>query len=427
MNDTIKHLSDTKVELTITVEAGELSDAKKVALTKLAKDMKIPGFRKGKVPTSAVEKNIDPHKLEDEIINNALSKAVADTFLAKEIQVLERPAVEVKKYVPGESLEFTATAEVLPKVKLGNYKKLKAKLETSPVEAKDVDEIIERMRTGFAAKEDVKRATKDGDETVIDFIGKKDGVAFEGGTGKDYNLVLGSNSFIPGFEAGVVGHKVNDEFDIELEFPKDYHAADLKGAKVTFTVTLKEIKQVKLPEVNDEFAAKAGPFTSVKELKDDIKRELKSQKEREAKEKLKDELVSQLIEISEIPIPEVLITDQSSSIEQDFERNLTYQGLSIDQYLENKGFKDKADWQEREVKPSAIKRVKAGLVLAELSKAENIEASTQELEEHIEMYKKQYANNKDALAQFETPEVRRDVASRLITEKTVDRLVELSN
>lgn len=426
MKTTIKHLSDTKIELTITIGEKELADAHQVALTKLARDVKVPGFRKGKVPVAVAAKNVDPALLQEKTLDNALSMAVAASFLEEKIQALDRPSVEIKKFVPGETLEFTAEAEILPKVTLGNYKKLKDETEKISVVAKDVDEVIERMRQAFAEKKEVERAAKDGDETVIDFIGKKDGVAFDGGTGNDYALTLGSNSFIPGFEEGIVGKKPGETFDLDLEFPKDYHAADLKGAKVTFTTTLKSIKEVVLPEVDDNFAAKSGPFKSVAELKADIKRELTAQKEREAVEKLKDSLVNQLIEVSKVPTPEILIADQAKYIEQDFERNLMYQGLSIDQYLETQGFKDKEDWLEKEVKQTAIKRVKAGLVLAELSKAEKIEATNDELDAHVDMYKKQYANNPEALKQFEDPEVRRDIANRLLTEKTVDRLIELN-
>lgn len=426
MKTTIKHLSDTKVELTIVLGADELADAEQVALTKLARDIKVPGFRKGKVPVAVAQKNVDPAKLQEQALDDAISKAVATAFTEEKIQALDRPAVEVKKFVPSETVEFTAEAEILPKITLGDYKKLKATVEKPTVAASDVNEVIERMRQGFAVKTDVTRAAKDGDETIIDFVGKRDDVAFDGGTATDYALTLGSNSFIPGFEEGIVGHKPGDTFDLELTFPDTYHVADLKGQKVTFTTTLKAIKDQTLPTVDDEFAAKAGPFSSVAELKADIKRELIAQKERENRDKLKDDLVGQLIEKSKVPTPEILLSDQAASIEQDFERNLMYQGLSLDDYLITQKFKDKEEWIEKEVKPSAVKRVKAGLVLAELSKVEKIDATTDELAAHVELYKQQYANNPQALKQFEQPEVQRDIANRLLTEKTIERLVELN-
>jgi trigger factor len=426
MKTTIKHLSDTKVELTITLAPADLAAAEQVALTKLAKDVKVAGFRKGKVPLNVVAKSVDPRALQEQTLDDAISKSVAESFVENNIQVLDRPSVEVKKFVPGESLEFTAEAEILPKITLGDYKKLKLVNDKISVSAGDVNEIIERMREGFAEKKDVTRAAKDGDDTIIDFVGKKDGIAFDGGTGTDYALKLGSHSFIPGFEEGIVGHKPGDTFDLDLAFPDEYHVAELKGQKVVFTTTLKSIQESALPVVDDVFAAKAGPFTDVDELKADIKRELTDQKVREAKEKQKDDLVNQLIEISTIPTPQILIDDQSKSIEQDFERNLMYQGLSIEQYLETQKFKDKDEWIKKEVTPAAIKRVKAGLLLAELSKVEKIDASSDELATHINLYRTQYANNPEALKQFEEPEVQRDIANRLLTEKTVDRLLELN-
>ncbi len=426
MKTVVKNISETKVELTITLGKKELEAAEQVALTKLAKNVKVPGFRKGKVPASVAVKHVDPNTLAQQTLDDALSKAVAEAYLAEDLQALDRPQVEVKKFVPGQELEFTAETEVLPKVTLGDYNKLKAKQAKATVAAKDINEIIERMRQGFSEKKDVQRAAKDGDEVVIDFVGKKDGVAFDGGTAKDYNLTLGSNSFIPGFESGIVGKKPGETFDLELEFPKEYHAADLKGAKVTFTTTLTAVKEVALPEVDDKFAAKAGPFKTVAELKADIKRELTDQKEREAKEKLKDELVKELIDVSKVPVPEVLLKDQAASIERDMQQNLMYQGLTVEQYLEDKGFKNKEEWLDTEVKDAAEKRVQAGLALAQLSKELKITASEKELDEHVELYKKRYANNPSMVAQFDLPEARRDIANRLLTEKTVDKLLELN-
>lgn len=427
MKTTVKNLSDTKVELTITLGKDELKAAEQVALSKLAKNTKVPGFRKGKVPASVAAKHVDPEMLNQQTLEDALSKGVADAYTNEKIQALERPAVEIKKYVPGQELEFSAEAEILPTITLGDYKKLTVKQAKATVLAKDIDEIIERMRGGFAEKKDVTRAAKMGDEATINFIGKKDDVAFDGGTGNDYPLILGSNSFIPGFEEGIVGKKIGETFDIDLAFPKDYHVADLKGAKVTFTTTLTKLQEVVLPEVDDKFAATAGPFKTVADLKTDIKRELTAQKDREAGEKIKDELVSQLVDVSTVPVPEVLLKDQAESIERDMVQNLMYQNITLEQYLDNKGFESKEKWLETEVRDAAKRRVQAGLVLAELSKVEKIDATNQELDDHIELYKKQYANNPQMVAQFEQPESRRDMANRLLTEKTVERLVELNS
>lgn len=426
MKTTVKPLSETKVELTISLDAAELASAEEVAIVKLSKEVKVPGFRKGKVPASVAAKHVDPQALQEQLLDDAISKAVADAFLSEKIQALDRPMVDIKKYVPNDLLEFTAEVDVLPEVKLGDYKKLGKKAEKVSVSADEVNDVIERMRQGFAEKKEVTRAAKDGDETVIDFVGKKEGVAFDGGAGTDYTLKLGSNQFIPGFEEGIVGHKAGETFDLDLEFPKDYHATDLAGQKVVFTTTLKKVTELDLPKVDDKLAEKAGPFKTLAELKDDIKREITTQKEREANDKLKDELINELIEKSTVPAPEILVADQMRSIEQDFAQNLMYRGLDLATYLEANKFKDEDEWREKEVRPAALRRTQAGLVLAELSKAENISATDKEIDDHVEVHKQQYANSPEALKQFESPEVRRDIANHYITEKTIERLVELN-
>lgn len=426
MKTTVKKLSDTKVELTISLGSEELSAAEQVALTKMAADVKVPGFRKGKVPVSVAAKHVNPAALQEQTLDNALSKAVAEAFMAEKIQALDRPAVDVKKFVPGQELEFTAEVEIIPPVKLGNYKKLKAKRQAVKVEDKEVEEIITRMRENFTEKTEVKRAAKEGDEAVIDFTGKKDDVPFDGGAAKGFALKLGSGQFIPGFEEGVVGHKAGETFDLKLTFPKDYHAKELAGADVVFTVTLHKVNELSLPEVNDEFAAKCGPFTSVDELKVDIKREIIAQKEREADEKLKDDLVGELAEASKVALPELLIDDQIRSIEQDLMQNLMYRGLTLDSYLQTQKFTDKDDWRAKEARPAAEKRVKAGLVLAELSKELGVEVSHEELSTQIEAMKQQYGKDPKIAERFNDPNVHRDIANRMITDKTVEKLIELN-
>lgn len=426
METTLKQLSETKVILTITVGSLELGEAGQVALTKLSKTTKVPGFRAGKVPASIAAKHVDQKALQEQTLDDAISRAVAEAFVREKLQPLDRPSVEVKKFVPGEILEFTAEVEVLPKVELSDYKKLSAKQAKVTVSAKEINETVERMRAAQATKTEVTRAAVDGDETVIDFIGKKEGVAFDGGTATDYTLKLGGGQFIPGFEEGIVGHSIDETFDIELNFPADYHSADLAGTSVTFTVTLKKILEATLPKIDDVFAAAAGPFKTVDELKADIKQELTVQKEKETGEKFKDDLITELVEKSKVPVPEVLIADQMRSIERDFEQNLMYQGLTIDSYLSTHDFKDVDAWRDAEVRPTAMKRVQAGLVLAELTNTEQVTATDAEVDEHVLVHKQQYQNNPDALKQFETEEVRRDIANHYITEKAIQRLVELN-
>ena len=426
MKTSVKYLSDTKVAVNVALGVSELKDAELAALNELGKDIKVPGFRKGKVPVSVVSKNVNPNVLAQKTLESALSKAVADAFISKKLQALDRPEVEVKKFVPGSELEFTAESEVMPKIKIGDYKNLKSTAKKVSVTKKDISEITDRLKKGFASKKTVQRPAKLTDEVNIDFEGKKDGIAFDGGKGEKYDLVLGSNSFIPGFEDGIIGKKTGETFDLKLTFPEDYHADNLKGAEVVFTTTINEIKEVVEPELNNELAAKAGPFKTVEELEDDIKREITKQKETEAIEKLKDDLVAELVEKSTVPVPDVLLKDQMKLIEQDTNRNLMYSGMSIDDYIKSLKYKDKNDWLENEVRPIAEKRVKAGLLLAELSKVEKIEATENELLEKINQLGKQYPSE-DMRKHLKTPEVQRDVANRILTEKTVDRLVSLNS
>jgi trigger factor len=350
--------------------------------------------------------------------------ALNDVAFAEELRVLDRPNVDLKDFQPYDSLEFEATIEIVPDIKLGDYKKLKVKREKTQVSNAEVDEVIERMRSQMSEKKSVKREASSGDEVNIDFVGKQDGEPFDGGTASGYDLVLGSNSFIPGFEQAIIGHKKGDTFEVPLTFPKDYHADHLKGAKVVFDVTLNDVKEVTLPEVDDAFAAKVGPFKTVEGMREDVRAQLQEQKDKTSDDTYKDALIEQLVAVSNVPMPQVLIDDQMKRIEQDAMQNLMYQGISPDQYLKQQGYTDHDEWHEKEFKVAAERRVQAGLALAELSKVEKIEVTQEELNQQHAQMLEQYPTMKD---QLDSPEARRDLANRVITEKTVDRLVELND
>ena len=426
MKTQVENISDVKVRLTISLGKEELEAAEQVALTKLAKDVKISGFRKGKAPLDVVAKNVDPVALGQETMENAISKAVAEAFLSEKIQALNRPEVDITKFVPAQELEFTAEAEVLPKIELGDYKKLKAKKDAVKVSKKEISETIDMIRKNFAERKAVEREAKDGDEVLIDFLGKKDGVAFDGGKAEKFPLELGSNSFIPGFESGILGKKAGEEFALDLEFPKDYHAKELAGAKVVFEVKLHEVRETVLPELNEEFLKKLGDFKTAEDFEKQIEADLKERKQLETDEKFKDDLVRELAEISKVPVPEILLEDQKRNIELDMNQNLLYSGLTLDAYLERMG-KTREEWLETDVKEAAESRVKAGLAMAGLSKVEKIEASLEEVDARIEQLKAQYGKNKDALKQLSSDAVRSDLANQILTEKAVDRLVELNS
>ena len=426
MKTKLKNISDVKVELTISLGAEELKAAEQVALTKLAKEVKIEGFRKGKAPLEMVAAQVDPILLNQETLENALSKSVAEAFLKEKVQAINRPEVDVKKFIPGTELEFTATTEIMPKVELGDYKKLGVKKEAVKVSKKEVKETIDRILKNFAEKKKVEREAKNGDEVIIDFLGKKDGVAFDGGKAEKFPLELGSKSFIPGFEEGLIGKKAGDKLSLDLEFPKDYHAKDLAGAKVVFEVKIHEVRENVEPEINEEFLSKLGDFKTKEEFEKQIEEDLKTQKQAEADEKFKDELVKKLAEVSKVPVPEILLEDQKRSIEMDMQQNLMYSGLSLEDYLERMG-KTREEWLEKDVKEAAEMRVKSGLALAELSKVEKVKSDTKELNTRIAQLKEQYGNSKEVQKQLSSDDVRRNLANQILTEKTIDLLVEFNS
>lgn len=423
MKHTLKKISDTQVQVLVSASAEDLKEAKATALKYLAREMKVAGFRKGKVPANVAEKHADPNVLANDTAEYAVNATLNEVITVEDLRVLDQPKIELKKYVPFDEMEYEAVIDVLPEIKLGNYRALKVKRTAEKVEKKDIDEVLERLRTNSSEKKPVERAAKNGDEVVIDFLGKKDGEPFDGGKAEDYPLTLGSNSFIPGFEEAIVGKKAGETLSVPLKFPKEYHAKHLAGQPVVFDVTVKTVNEVVSPEVDDAFAAKIGPFKTKQELLDDIKRELTAQNDRQADDKFKDELIGALVGVSKVPVPQLLVDDQLRSIEQDFKQNLMYRGMSVEQYLEQMGYKDEAELHEKEFKDAATRRVQSGLVLAELSKELQIDVTKDELESRFQEMIGQYPNMKE---QLDTPEARRDLANRVLTEKTLARLVELN-
>lgn len=424
MQVTRNDISETQVELTITLDTKELTKAKERALRQLAGKVKAPGFRAGKAPLSVVEQQVDSSQLEAEVIQSAANEHYQTVIGEQSLKVLSSPEVVISKFVPYESLEFKATVSVMPKVKLGDYSKIKKTLKKATVTAKDVAEVVENLRKRSSEKKEVTRAAKNGDEVVIDFEGTDaKGAAVAGASGKDYPLTLGSGSFIPGFEEGLVGLKAGATKKLDLTFPKEYHAPSLAGSKITFDVTVKTVQELTQPEANDAFAATVGPFKTLKDLEKDIKAQLEEQKVTEAINQLKDEIVEELVKKTTLTLPEVLVTDQISMLEHDFAQNLLYRGITKPEYLKQEGFKDEDEWKLKELKPQAERRVSVGIVLAEVAEKEKITIADEELSSRVALYKNQYGKQAD---QFDTPEMQREVASRLLTEKTVDRLYELA-
>lgn len=421
MKTTVKKISDTRVEIKVTLDKKELSEAKKKAIERLSKEVKIPGFRKGKVPADMAEKHLNPNDVSQVALDIAVRTAVPQAFISNKQNPLVIPEVSVNKYVPDESAEFTATADILPDVKLGDFKKLGVKKPEIKVSEKDIKDVLDNIASAYAEKKVVKRSAKLGDEVIIDFTGKKDGKPFDGGSAHDYTLALGSKSFIPGFEEGIVGHSVGDKFDLDLTFPKDYHAENLAGEKVVFEVLLKQISEVVKPKLDDELAKKCGPFKTIDDLKADIKKNLSAQNEHKVAEKYKDDLVEALVKKSKVSAPEILISDQMRFIKDDINRNAAAQGLKFEDFLKQIG-KTEEEW-EKEARKVAEARVKASLVLQILARDQKITVDDDDVSAKIAELRDVYKKSPEALKNLKDPRVRQDVKNRMTIEKTLEFLV----
>lgn len=422
MKTTSKKTSDTKVELKVTLDAADLEKARAAALTKIAANLKVQGFRKGKVPAEMVPKYVEENEINNEALDIAVRSNMQVAFNSAKIMPIAIEHVNVDKYVPNESAEYHVTAEILPDVKLGDYKKLKAKMDNTEPSQAEVQEIVDNIVSAYAEKSVVKRAAQNGDEVIIDFVGKKDGEAFQGGTAKDYPLVLGSGSFIPGFEEGIIGHASGDKFDLNLTFPKDYGEKSLAGQKVVFEVLVKQVNEIKKPKEDDELAKKCGNFQTMDELRDDIKKNMESQKRHRATEQYREDLVADLVKHSTVSAPEILINDQLRFIKDDMRRNAASYGMQLEDYIE-RGGKAYKEWEE-EARKVAEERVKASLVLQILAKEVGIEATEEDVDLKIAELRDLYQKSKEALTNLKKPEVRQDIKNRLIIDKTLDYLVE---
>ena len=424
MKTKFKKLSDSRVEITVTLDAKDLEAAKEKAVEKLSKEIRVEGFRKGKVPAEVAKKFIPENDLNAETIDFAVRSTVIEAFKENEKSPLALPSVNVVKYVPDEMAEYTATADIIPEVVLGDYKKLGVKKSETKISAKDIDGVLNNLANSFAEKKVTKREAKLGDEVILDFVGKKDKKAFEGGSAKDYKLLLGSKTFIPGFEEGIVGHGSGDKFELDITFPKDYGVKDLAGAKTVFEILVKQVNEVTKPEIDDELAKKCGPFKTLEELKKDIEKNLSTQSNHQNEEKYKNDLVDALVKKSKVPAPEILIDDQMRIIRDDITRNATAQGLSFEDYLEKAG-ETVENW-EKEARKVAEQRVKASLALQTLAVKEKITVSDDLVNAKIAELKDVYKKSPEAIKSLKNPNVKMDIKNRMIIEETLNYLVKVN-
>jgi len=423
MQVTKTYSTDTIVQLKLVAEATLLDTIKQAVLRELAKTTKLSGFREGKAPLAIVEKNADQGRLQTEFLEHAVNELYLAAVEQEKLRPVSQPKIKITKFVPFDTLEIEAEVEVVGDVKLPDYKKIKLAKEKVNVTAKDVDEVIANLRQREAEKKEVTRAAKKGDEVVIDFTGTdaKTKESIQGADGTDFPLNLGSNTFIPGFEDNLTGLKPGEAKTFTLTFPKDYGVAALQNRKVTFAVTVKKVQELSEPKLDDAFAAKVGPFKTVADLKADVKKQLLEEKAYRADQKYTDDLITKLTEKSKFAIPEILVTEQIERLEADQKQNILYRGQTWQEYLDAAGLTEESFRAKQ--RPAAELRVKAGLLLAEIAEAEDLQVTNEELEIQLAALKQRYPDQA-MQAELAKPEARRSVASRILTEKTVAKLKE---
>ena len=418
--------SATEINLVITATEAELQTLKHHVLGHFRSRVKVAGFREGKAPLEMIEKHVDQSQFQTEFLEEAVQNLYVQAIDNENIRPVDRPEVQIKKFVPFTALEFAVTVAVVGEVKLPDYKKMKKSKEAINVTEKDVDDVISALQKRLAEKKDVDRAAQEGDQVWIDFKGvNAKGEPVPGADGKDYPIILGSNTFIPGFEDNVVGMSVGEEKTFTLKFPKDYGVKALASKDVTFTVTVTKVQEVIEPKVDDEFAAKAGPFKTAKELKEDIRRQVESERQYEADRNHEAELIKQITKKSTMALPEVLVAEQIERYMRELKQNVAYRGMTWQEYLDAEG-KSEEEYLKDVVRPQAEERLQASLVLAEIAEKEQITVTPEELEVRMQVLKAQYTDA-SMQAELEKPETRKDIAARILTEKTIAKIVEYAS
>lgn len=396
----VEKLEKNMAKLTIEAPAEDFVAAITKAYNKNKSRMSVPGFRKGKVPQAMIEKvygaEVFYEDAANELIPEAYEKELADN---KELEIVSQPKIEVVQCEKGKSFIFTAEVALKPDVELGKYKGVKIEKIDTTVSDEDVDAEIKREQESNARTITVEdRPVKDQDTAIIDFEGFVDDVAFEGGKGENYPLVIGSGSFIPGFEEQLIGANTGDEVEVKVTFPEDYQAENLKGKDAVFKVTVKEIKEKELPELDDDFASEVSEFDTMAEYREDVKKNLTEKKESEAKNQKEDAVIEAIINDSKMEIPDAMVDTQVRQMAQDYASRLQQQGLSLEQYFMFTGL-DMDKFLEQ-MRPGALKRIQSRLVLEAVVKAENFEVSDEDFDEEIKRMAESYRMEADKVKEM---------------------------
>ena len=380
MNVTVEKLDKGMAKLTITVTADVVAAAEDKVYKRQKSQISIPGFRKGKAPKKIIEKMYGEGVFLSDAINDVINETYPDAVKECGEEIVSNPKIDLSQAEPGKDLIYTAEVALKPEVKLGKYKGVEIeKLEAPKVSEEDIEKELKRQQDANAKIIDVTdRPVQNGDMIKLDFAGTVDGEAFEGGKAENYDLTIGSGSFIPGFEDQLVGMNIGEEKDVNVTFPEDYGQKDLAGKAAVFACKVNAIKEKKLPELNDEFADEVSEFSTLDEYKKDIEKNLLVRAEEQYKQTKENAAVAAAVADADIEIPDAMLETQAESLVNEFAQNLQMQGMNIDMYLQYTGLQK--DQLVEQFKPQAKTRIQNSLVLEAVAKAENIEASDEDLE-----------------------------------------------
>ncbi len=423
MSISVEKLEKSMAKLTIEVPAEDFTKAITEAYNKNKGKFSVPGFRKGKVPQAYIEKMYGPAIFYEDAANKLINEFYPKELENCEEEIVSNPEIDIVQIEKGKNFIFTALVAVKPEIKIGEYKGVEIeKVDTEVTDDEVMAEILKTQKENSRTIEVTDRAAKMDDEVSINFDGYVDGEAFEGGKAEGYKLTLGSHSFIDTFEDQIVGKNIGDSFDVNVTFPEDYHAEALAGKPAVFKVDLLAINAIELPELDDEFASEVSEFETMDEYKEDTKKVLAVKKEREAKNIKQNKIIDKIAETAEVEIPEPMITFNQERMFDEFSQNMMYQGLNIEQYFKFTNT-TKEDMLER-MKPDAIARIKASLILEAVVAAENIEVSDAEVDEELanmaSSYQMDVEKLKELVGDKELDSVKKDIASK----KALDFLVE---
>ncbi len=407
------------VKLIITVAASDFEKAIEKAYQKNKNKIEIQGFRKGKAPRSIIEKMYGKGVFYEDAANEIIPDAYADAAKESGLEIVSRPGIDIVELEDGKDFVFSAEVAVKPEAEIGNYKGIEVEAVDTTVSDDEVNaEILKAQEQNSRMVTVEDRAVVDGDMAIIDYEGSVDGVPFEGGKGENHELVIGSHSFIDGFEDQIIGHKIGDEFDVNVTFPTEYHAANLAGKPAVFKTKVNGIKKKELPELDDEFAQDVSEFDTFEEYKADVKKKLEEDKVKAAKSAKEDAAVDAIIAEAKMDIPAPMIDTQAEQMYDDFVNRMRQQGLTPDMYFKFTGLNEEKLLEQ--IRPQAEKRIQSRLVLEAVAKAEGFKATDEEIEEEIKKMAEQYQMDIEKLKELITDSEKKTIAEDICVTKAVD-------